>query len=89
MSEKDEFILKELSIFFISNVEGRINESSSDEYNKDESIIIGYDHSKLSNLDYESSGHIGFASQKELNNYAKSEELPQSLTNLEIENIMK
>ncbi len=47
------------------------------------------DHSKLNNLDYESSGHKGFASQKELQNYAKQTELPGTLSNLEIENILK
>lgn len=47
------------------------------------------DHSKLRKLTYEESGHTGFASQKQLEKYAKTEELPQSLSNLEIENILK
>lgn len=32
-------------------------------------ILPQYDHNKLNNLDYENSGHTGFASQKELENY--------------------
>ena len=46
------------------------------------------DHSRLNNLDYEASGHKGFASQKELQNYAEKAELPISISNLEIENIL-
>ena len=32
-------------------------------------ILPQYDHSKLNNLDYENSGHTGFASSKDLENY--------------------
>lgn len=46
-------------------------------------------HALLRNLDYDNSGHTGFASQKELQNYAKQTELPETLSNLEIENILK
>lgn len=65
---------------------------------------IQTNHAKLKNLDYESSGHTGFASQEELKQYVKASELakvaktgnhddlignPAPLTNLEIENILK
>lgn len=32
-------------------------------------VLPQYDHSKLNNLDYENSGHTGFASSKDLENY--------------------
>lgn len=32
-------------------------------------VLPQYDHSKLVNLDYENSGHTGFASSKDLENY--------------------
>ena len=32
-------------------------------------VLPPYDHSKLNNLDYENSGHTGFASSKDLENY--------------------
>lgn len=32
-------------------------------------ILPQYDHNKLNNLDYENSGHTGFASSKDLENY--------------------
>lgn len=32
-------------------------------------VLPQYDHSKLINLDYENSGHTGFASSKDLENY--------------------
>lgn len=47
------------------------------------------DHATLLNLDYDNSGHTGFASQNELQNYAKQTELPGTLSNSEIENILK
>lgn len=47
------------------------------------------DHSKLKNLDYDASGHIGFASEKQLQKYAAKTELPESLSNLEIEEILQ
>lgn len=46
-------------------------------------------HSKLSNLDYESSGHTGFASKTELEDYAKKTELPDSISDSEIDDIVK
>lgn len=32
-------------------------------------VLPQYDHNKLNNLDYENSGHTGFASSKDLENY--------------------
>lgn len=32
-------------------------------------VLPPYDHNKLNNLDYENSGHTGFASSKDLENY--------------------
>lgn len=46
------------------------------------------DHAKMKNLDFESSGHTGFASSEELTSYAKKEELATELTEEDIERIL-
>lgn len=45
-------------------------------------------HSKLDNLDYESSGHTGFASSLELLNYARKDELATEIKEEDIEIII-
>ena len=42
-------------------------------------------HAKFDNLDYESSGHTGFASSLELLSYARKDELATELTEEDIE----
>ncbi|HOE15188.1 MAG TPA: hypothetical protein PLE59_01005 [Bacteroidales bacterium] len=42
----------------------------------------------MKNLDYESSGHTGFASIEELKKYASKTELGQGIPNEDIENIL-
>ena len=46
------------------------------------------DHSKMKNLDYESSDHTEFASIEELKKYASKTELGQGIPNEDIENIL-
>jgi len=45
-------------------------------------------HSKLDNLDYESSGHTGFASSLELLSYARKDELATEIKEEDIEIII-
>ncbi len=55
-------------------------------------VEIGFkgtnDHARLQHLDFASSGHTGFASSEELNDYAKKEELATELTEEDIDNII-
>lgn len=88
MDKEDEFILKELDLFFKHNIKGEMEELNSGEIDEEDyPVVVGGDHSKLINLDYDSSGHTGFASQKELENYAEKEDLPESITESEIDKI--
>ena len=45
------------------------------------------DHAGLKNLDYESSGHTGFASKSELQEYAKKTDLVNYVSNSELESL--
>lgn len=73
-----------------NNIKASVQVKTSSKLKADITPVISgvRDHSRLNNLDYEASGHKGFASQKELQNYAEKAELPISISNLEIENIL-